>query len=71
MDAGTDIFLSINLSILIKSSLLCLLDLSNIDTVGVNFQRQFFIYLPLPTFLALFLYLLLSVVYIFAISYTK
>ena len=71
MDAGTDIFLSRNLSILIKSSLFCLLDLSNIDTVGVNFQRQFFIYLPLPTFLALFLYLLLSVVYIFDISYIK
>ena len=71
MDAGTDIFLSINLSILIKSSLFCLLDLSNIDTVGVNFQRQYFIYLPLPTFLALFLYLLLSVVYIFDISYIK
>lgn len=65
MDAGTDVFLSINLSILIKSSLFCLLDLSNIDTVGVNFQRQFFIYLPLPTFLALFLYLLLSIVYIY------
>lgn len=71
MDAGTDIFLSINLSILIKSSLFCLLDLSNIDSVGINFQRQFFIYLPLPTFLALFLYLLLSVVYIFDIKYIK
>ena len=43
MDTGTDIFLSITLSILIKSSLFSLLDLSNIDTVGVNFQIQFFI----------------------------